>query len=247
VATHFTSQPTVTGILGLMARPLDNLQVGASVRPPIVINASGTLDITLGSIPKTIATVSGDSAKLEFVLPMEIRLGAHFEPIPEVGINADVIYEGWHRLQNFVVTPTNISTKTLGQPAQPLAPFNIVKDWHDTVGFRLGGSYRFGFGLSARAGLLFEQAAAPDSTTNIDFPHLTRVMLTAGVGYPFGPIEVLATGVWIPSQTVTVTDSQVMQTNTNAGVVGDVVGNGRYTSGGWIAGLGIRGKFGGSQ
>jgi hypothetical protein len=53
--------------------------------------------------------------------------------------------------------------------------------------------------------------------------------------------------VWIPTSSVTVTNSQVVQTNTNAGVPGDVVGNGAYSSGGWIAGLGIRGKFGGSQ
>jgi long-subunit fatty acid transport protein len=246
VNTHFVSKPTATGIIGLMARPLDNLQFGASLRPPIVINASGTLDITLGNLPKQIATVSGDSANLEFVLPMEIRVGAHFEPIPAVGVNADVIYEGWHRLQNFAITPVDITTRTGTLPPQPLAPFNIVKNWHDTVGLRVGGSYRFGFGLSARAGVLYEQAASPDANTNIDFPHLTRVMLTTGVGYPFGPVEVLATAVWVPDASVQVTNSQVVQTNTNPGVPGDVVGNGSYTSGGWIAGLGIRGKFGGS-
>jgi hypothetical protein len=71
-------------------------------------------------------------------------------------------------------------------------------------------------------------------------------MLTAGVGYPFGPVELLATGVWVPTSSVQVTNSQVVQTNTNQGVPGDVVGNGSYSSGGWIAGLGIRGKFGGS-
>jgi long-chain fatty acid transport protein len=246
VTAHFTGKPNFTGVLGLMARPFDKLQFGASLRPPIVINATGTLDIALGPTPRQFASVTGDSAALEFVMPMEIRFGAHYEPIPAVGVNADVIYEGWHRLQSLAITPVNIVTQTGNEPPTPLAPFNIVKDWHDTVGVRAGGSYRFAFGLEARAGILYEQAAAPTAYTNIDFPHLSQVMLTAGAGYPFGPVEVLLTAAWVsPSHvTVALSQSQVVQTNTNAGVPGDVVGAGTYSTSGWIAGLGIRGKFG---
>jgi long-chain fatty acid transport protein len=249
VNTHFVENDTFTGVFGVLARPLDTLSVGASLRPPIVIKGSGVLNIALGEGPGQLAKVTGNAADLELTLPMEIRLGAHWTPLQRVGVNLDVVYEGWHRMQSIVVTPTNIEVQVGSNAPTPLAPLVIPKNWHDTVGVRAGGSYRFDFGLAVRAGLLYDPAAAPEETFNIDFPHLSTVMLTAGVGYELGPLELLATGVFVPATQVTITNSQVVQTNTLAdpSLPQDVVGNGTYTTGGWILGVGIRGRFGGSR
>ena len=45
-----------TGIVGAMFQPLDNLSIGASLRPPINVSASGTLAIEPGEVARKLNT-----------------------------------------------------------------------------------------------------------------------------------------------------------------------------------------------
>ena len=237
--------PAVTGILGVQFRPTEFLQVGVSYRPPVPISAEGTAVIELGEVPAQLATIEGDRASFDLTLPQELKVGVHVRPLPGLGINADLVYQGWQTVDEFVLTPEDIRLSLGGAEPEPLAPIHIPKHWHHSFSGRLGAQYRFSFGLTARAGVLFEQGAIPDENLHIDFLHVTRTFVTAGAEYEAGPIDVVLSGAWLPTQTKDVRTSEVRQANTDPAVAGSVIGNGTYRSGGWIVGLGLRAHFGG--
>lgn len=245
VSVDMTGQPQFAAIVGVMVRPIDRLSLGASARPPIPIHAKGKLTVERGEFARQLATISGDNAALKLTLPWEVKVGSHFMATRELGFNLDVVYEGWQSVQQLTLIPEDIAMKIGGAEATPLEPMAIVKKWHHTLGLRGGASYAFGFGLTARAGALFEQSASPDEYTNIDFAHLQRVFITGGVGYALGPIELSATGAFLPWQIKEVRTSEVRQATTDPTVAGGVVGNGNYTVGGWIGSLAVSGHFGG--
>jgi len=244
VGVNMSSFGGVTGILGVLVKPVDTFQVGASFRPPVPVTANGTLDITLGDLLKDTARVNGNKASLSLTLPMEIRVGTHWKPLPRLGVNMDVVYEGWQSFDSLTIRPNGITQQVGNSEPETLGTIRIPKNWHGTFSARGGVAYGFDSGLQLRAGALFEQQAADNRFFNIDFPSPQRFFVTGGASYPVGPVELVATGAWSPTQTLVVTNSEVKQVTNKSDVAGDVVGNGVYTSGGWIASLGIRGSFG---
>ena len=92
--------------------------------------------------------------------------------------------------------------------------------------------------------MLWEQSASPKERLFVDFLHPTRTFVTAGVEYGFGPLSAVLTGAYTPFQQLQISNSLVTQANTDPSVPGSVIGNGTYTTGGWIVGLGVRGTFG---
>ncbi|MFZ5470105.1 MAG: OmpP1/FadL family transporter [Myxococcota bacterium] len=253
VTVDLQGQPAVTGILGVLAKPTDSFSVGASVRPPVPLTARGKFEIALGEVARGLNTVvEGDQAQLNLTLPLEVRVGARFSPSPAWGLNADVVYLGWQSVQELLLTP-EISTQIGSGAMTPVEPLHIPKRWRHTLSGRLGGSYSFGFGLTTYAGFLVEENASPTEYTNIDFLHPTRAIVAAGVGYRFGNFDFLLGGAYSPPVTLEVTQSHVRAGNTDASVQQAcaqtptcTVGLGTYVSGGYIATLGIRGRFGGA-
>ncbi|MHB8873993.1 MAG: OmpP1/FadL family transporter [Myxococcaceae bacterium] len=247
VRVTLQGKPTVTGILGVMVKPAKGLSIGASFRPAVPVKASGKFNIALGDTATALNTVvTGDQADFALTLPMEAKLGVRYEVTGAIGVNADFVYQGWDSLQEFLLTPKDINiTIGSGEPTA-VAPFHIEKHWRATMSGRLGGSFQAN-DFTARLGVLLEQGASPEEYTNIDFAHFDRLFLTAGAGYKFQGFEVVAAGVYTPPVTKEVTTSEVRAGSTDASVPGAVVGLGTYTSGGWIASVGIRGSFGGKK
>ncbi|MBM4380609.1 MAG: outer membrane protein transport protein [Deltaproteobacteria bacterium] len=244
VGVNMSSFGGVTGILGVLVKPVETFQVGASFRPPVPVTANGTLDITLGDLIKDTAKVNGNKASLSLTLPMEVRVGTHWKPLPQLGVNVDVVYEGWQSFARLDIQPSGITQQLGSAEPEPLGTIRIPKNWRSSLSARAGVAYGFDFGLQLRAGALFEQQAMADKDFNIDFPNPQRFFVTGGASYPVGPVELVLSGAYTPTQTLVVTDSAVRQVTNKADVPGNVVGNGVYTSGGWIASLGIRGNFG---
>jgi long-chain fatty acid transport protein len=243
VSIALPGKPTVTGILGVLAKPLDWLAVGASVRPPIPIKASGALTITLSDFFKsTGASVTGNTADLTFTMPLELRVGVRATPIEKLGLNADFVYMGWNSVDALVLTPQNVALVSAGD-SKPIGEFRIQKNWKATFSARVGGSYDLLKWLTLHAGALFETSASPDAYFNIDFPNPTRVFITGGVTVHAGPIDVVAGVAGTPTVTTTVQDSKVLRGQTDPTVPAGAAGNGVYTSGGLVMTLGVRGHF----
>lgn len=244
VAVDLLGKPAVTGILGVRYQPTEWIQLGLSYRPPVPLTAEGTATVTLGEEASKFASITGDQASFGFTLPQELKLGVQVRPTAQLAVNADLVYQGWQSIGEFVLTPIDIQQSTLGGEPEALEPIDIPKKWHHAWSGRLGAQYRFGFGLTARAGVLYEQSAVPEEFLHIDFLHLDRAFFTGGLEYEAGPLDVILSGAWTPTQTKDITTSAVRQANTDPTIQGNVVGNGTYASGGWIASVGVRGRFG---
>lgn len=244
VKVNVTGKPKMTGILGAMFRASDSIQFGASIRPPVHLRASGKAQVELGPTPAAFATVSGERTDFKMTLPMEVKAGVNYSPLGPLSFTGEVVYERWSALRELVLTPKDITLETNVGTSTPVDEVRVPKNFRDTFGARLGGEFGTELGIAFRAGVLFEQSATPTEFTNIDFLHFTRAFITGGVGYSLGSVELIAAGAFLPSQERRVSGSQIVQTQTNPGVAGAVVGDGTYRSGGWLMTLGARGHFG---
>jgi long-subunit fatty acid transport protein len=211
----------------------------------VPITARGTLALVPeGETAKSLATIDGDRARLRLTLPMELRVGARFRPLPMFGLNVDLVYEGWQSFSELVLTPEGITQQLGGSPPQPVEPIHIRKGFRHTLSARVGLEYRFFEGPEVRLGALYEPAAAPERFANVDFPHFGRVFLTAGGSYPLGDFELIAALAFLPSQTTRIDETEVRQTTADPSVAGGRIGFGTYDTGGLIGSIGLRGAFG---
>lgn len=238
-----------TGIFGVLAKPLDWLSVGASVRPPVAVRASGTLGITLSDVFTTAgASVEGNQADLAINLPLELRVGVRATPLGgRLGVNADFVYQGWNSVDQILLTPQGVSLKTSTE-TKPVEPFSIPKNWRATYSARLGASFDVIEYLTVHAGVLYETGASPDEYYAIDFAHPQRVLVTGGVTGHLGPVDVLVGFAFSPSVQSVIgcadcAPSEVRRGQTDPSLTAGVVGAGIYNSGGFSLLLGVRGRF----
>lgn len=233
-----------TVVAGALVKPTDWLQLGASFRPQVMINAKGKLDIELGEAAKSLnTTVTGDETTLSLKLPAELKVGAHVRPFSKLGINADFVYMGWQSLSEIVVDPQNVSLKTGTDPATKVAPFRIQKNWVASYQVRLGASYSLFPWLSLHLGGWYETGSIPNDTIGVDFLHFGRANFTGGAGLHFGAFDIYLGAGGSPGTTVAVTQSKALAGSTEPDPA-QVVGAGVYTSSSFYATLGIRGNFG---
>jgi long-subunit fatty acid transport protein len=244
-SVRLNGQPGLTGIAGIMVRPMKNLSIGASVRPPVHLHATGTLDIALGEAAKGLNTqVTGNQTTLDMNLPLEARVGVMFQPIEKLTLVGDYVYMGWNAFDKIVLTPQGV-TMTIGSgEPQTVAPVTIPKNWVATSSARIGGSYDVIPMLTVHAGFLYETQASPDAFYSVDFAHPARFFVTGGVAVHVSGFDVVASAIYTPTVTTVVTDSKQLQGQTDPTIPGGPIGNGIYTSGGWVVNFGVRGRFG---
>lgn len=247
VSIDLNGRPGFTGILGLFARPIDDLGIGASVRPPVPIHATGNLSFKLGAIATQLGTtVTPDQpqADLDMTLPLEVRVGAYYRPISRLGVVFDFVYEKWSSMQELTLTPRDVNIQLGSAPPEKVEPFRIPKNFRDTYSARLGAGFDLHRLLTLHAGVLYETQASPDEKVNIDFAHFARMMVSAGASVHLSDFDLVLGGAWFPTVTKEITNSEVRAGSTFKDVEGGVIGNGVYTSGGWIMTFGVRGTFG---
>lgn len=246
VGVTLEGKPLVTGIVGAMVKPIDSLQIGASLRGQVPLRASGKLNLVLGETAKMINTqVMGDQADLALNFPLEFRLGVHFRPISRLGLNLDYVYLGWQSIGELVLTPQNVTLKVGSAEPKAVEPFHIEKKWHASNSVRFGASFDIIEMLTASAGFMWEQGAAPDERVDIGFAHFDRAFITGGLTAHLWKLDVLAGFAYTPTVTRAVTNSLVTAGRDDPTAPPIFVGAGVYNSGGWSMNFGIHGKFGG--
>ncbi len=240
-----TGRVGFTGVLGALYKPLSWLAIGASVRPPVPIRATGTMDLTLSDTFKSFgASVSGNQAEFTLALPLEIRVGARFTPpVRGLGVNVDFVYLGWQSVDAFVLTPKDVTLVVAGSDPSAVKPIRIPRNWQASFSVRAGASYDIVKWVTVHGGAMYETSAAPDAMYSVDFAHPDRLFLSAGLTAHLGPIDVVGGASFTPPVTKDITASNVRRAQSNPGVEAGVAGAGRYVSGGYSATLGIRGHF----
>jgi long-subunit fatty acid transport protein len=231
---------TPTGMLGIKARPVDRIELGASLRLPFSINASGETQVEEAIILESIAgQVSPNPAAttLEFDMPLVLRAGVRYAhpraatpqgsskgdkpPARPAGsleelfdVELDLVYERWSALQSFLVTLDAAIVKRDGS-RDPLEPVPVPHRYDDTVSVRLGGSFNPG-ALSLRAGAFFETAGVPARSSRIDFSPFQRFGFGAGLAYRIGRFGLSAAFGLVLNRPRQVSDSQIFLTDSLA-------------------------------
>jgi long-subunit fatty acid transport protein len=162
-----------TALVGAFWRPIRNLEFGVGGRVlPIRLEAEGGV-----ILDKPELSPEGLEVKLPLTMPLQARGGVRWVE-ERFDLELDVFWENWSVIERYEVS---MSGKINGQEVEDLV---IEKQWNDTVSVRLGGDYRVvPEVLDVRAGGFWENGAAPEAYSHIDFPSFDRVGLGAGLTY----------------------------------------------------------------
>lgn len=177
------------GTFGALIHASPTFTLGASVRTPISIDASGSATVLSAPLGQSIPPPGNATFHTE--LPLYARAGARLAFRDDDGFEAgdlelDGTYEAWGSAQG---SGPSIHIDHLGPSGPAFDDINVqvVHGYNDTYSLRGGGAYntRLGFGvLSLRAGAYYDRSATADNPgyTRLDFDTLDKFAGTIGIG-----------------------------------------------------------------
>jgi len=170
---------------GILAKPVDKLSVGLTVRTPSTVSFGGLARLSylsLYGLP--------DSSDLErkITWPLWIAGGVSFRPFERLLLSADVHWTQWSKLDR-------IATEYLDPVWRDLFTMGgvnstwMILSWKDATQIRFGAEYSLNPTTALRAGYANDPAPGPDSTLNILFPTHTFNVFSIGVGKTIGDLQ----------------------------------------------------------
>jgi long-chain fatty acid transport protein len=166
---------------GILAKPLDILSVGISVKTENKIKFSGTAKYS------TFQTMDSTHGKSDFdrdlAWPLTLGFGLALKPIEKFTFCFDLQWYQWSKTEDVISMDYkdslwNILINNTGQN-------KINMKWKDCMQIRFGAQYEMSDVLTLRVGFYTDPAPAPDETLNIIFPSISYVAPTAGFTYKF--------------------------------------------------------------
>jgi len=168
---------------GVLFKPSDMLSVGATVRTPSTIKFSGKASISnLGLLGLN----SSSDLDREVTSPMWLAGGIAFKPMEQLTLTADAQYTNWAKIEEVQGNYKDPFWKLLMNQS---GKDTMEMFWKNAVQFRFGGEYRVNETLALRAGYYHDPAPAPDRTMNVLIPSYTFNVLTLGLGYRIGGLQ----------------------------------------------------------
>jgi long-chain fatty acid transport protein len=177
------------GTFGALVHVSPTFTLGASVRTPISIDATGSATVLQAPLGQAIPPPG--NATFHTDLPLYARAGARLAFRDPDGFEAgdveiDGTYEAWQSAQGFGPT---IHIDHLGPSGAAFDDINVkvAHAYNDTYSIRGGGAFntKLGIGvLTLRAGAYYDRSATAQNPgyTRLDFDTLDKVAGTVGVG-----------------------------------------------------------------
>jgi long-chain fatty acid transport protein len=256
------------GQIGLLSNPIDELELGVSVRTPVKVAAQGFLDMS-PSEDNSDASLHNGAVEFRQELPWVVRTGIRYIH-RRFDIEVDYVWEGWGKTiaggegNGFEIDfadDTYVDVPNLGGEFQ-LFDVVLLKEWRDTHSVRLGSDIEVvpeNFAL--RVGGWWTSSSLPKDhrTMGVDFPIAMQFAATGGLTWHAIPRKVPNPHKQSNWLDVTVGYSHIFQgdkTVTN-GVIqqqgirgsedeprtGNVVNNGTYKVNYNIFGVSLEGHF----
>jgi long-chain fatty acid transport protein len=173
--------------IGAVYQPIrDKLWIGASYQSLPNVVGGMKLDGTLRTVFATNAESKNDVTFHED-LPDVFRLGGRYRPTGDTELRLFFDYQRWSMLDNHCVAPPgkDCEVDADGSPAAGSEVIlNQVRNWHDTFGARVGGSYWVAEPVELFTGGGFSSNAIPDSTLEPALPDFNT--FTVALGGRFG-------------------------------------------------------------
>jgi long-chain fatty acid transport protein len=184
-AEQYEEKTTAWGLgatFGLLAKPLDKLSIGLTVRTPVSITFKGNATNGLTNntwIKMGFPQIPAESAiERKATWPLWVGLGVSFKPIEKLTMNFDVQYTQWSKIQTIEATYDNNNWQTLFA-----AGGKLELKWKDTTQYRFGLEYALSSKLALRGGYYYDPSPAPAETLSILLPEITYNVITFGLGY----------------------------------------------------------------
>lgn len=173
----------------------DRFRMGVSVMTPTTLTFQGDAHIENATITELegenhqVVQSAGqrdDEFRMDFPLPLIVRVGTLFQPHPRFKIAFDVNWQRWSTSKTMTVDFQN-EHELLATPGAYLYDVSIANDWHDTLSVRMGAeamplSRR---PLALRVGLLYDQSPIDERHFDLLAPDSDKIGVSAGLGYAF--------------------------------------------------------------
>lgn len=168
---------------GVLAKPIDKLSVGLTVRTPSTLTFKGSAllsYLSLYDLPDT------SDLKCKITWPLWIAGGVAFRPIERLLLSADVQWTQWSKLDRITTEYLDAAWAALmgasGGDVRTL-------DWADKAQVRFGAEFQLNATTALRAGYYNDPAPGPASTLNVLLPTFTYNTLCVGIGKTFGGLQ----------------------------------------------------------
>lgn len=178
--------------------PLERFGIGASVMIPTTLRFSGRAVVENDNITSTsdesdpdLELAAGsrrDDFRVDYPLPLVVRVGAVVRPTPRVSVALDYNYQRWSTFDELVV---DFEHNYELQETTRAVMYDVVveQNWHDSHSVRLGTEFQpipnERIPLKLRLGALFDQSPIDDRHFDVLAPDSDKLGVSVGVGYEF--------------------------------------------------------------
>src|SRR5207244_762512 len=137
--------------------------------------------------------------------------GVAYLPMPDLELEADVLWTNWSKFDRLVITTPTASGSGTIAVVQP-------QNFSDTFTWRLGGEYKFPrLGAAVRAGLIIDPTPTSAKYETAQLPDTDRVALTLGGSKSWGDYSAHVGLLWVlPGSRQTATGAIIDPMNTPA-------------------------------
>ncbi|HSY42551.1 MAG TPA: TonB-dependent receptor [Candidatus Acidoferrum sp.] len=188
-----TSGFGANGQIGILYRPLTNLQFGLSYQTKYKVDTSGDAtggySLTGGSPPYAGFHYN---AEVDNTFPDEVELGGSWKFLPKWRLAAEVDWIDWKN--SFSALPVKLSNgsgplvTTLGPNFQNYSD-TIPLDWRSEFVYRVGLEYALTDNLFLRGGYCYGNSPVPSTTLNPMTAAIMQNTITCGIGYRWRACE----------------------------------------------------------
>lgn len=248
--------------VGVLVDPVHWLTVGASIQPPISYEAEGSIttdfqghawssflegaqDCTdLPGISESGPSFTDPDVRFLLTVPLIARAGLLVRPMDKLEVEAAWVYEGWHVLDQVIITDMDLLIDTKDNPliqGDALVTNDIVLPtyYEDAWSARLGLEYDFNKTFTGRMGGYYETSGIPNKTQGVSFVDGSKYSGSLGGSVRRGgwSLDLAFAKTWLTPRTID--DSELRQLylqvdladpSNSAVVNGKVVGNGDFKS-----------------
>lgn len=155
---------------------------------------SGTLTNKFGA-----STTDPTEIRLEQELPDIIRLGAQYQPMPQLELRIAGDIQRWSHFEHQCLldkgsnpdAKCNLRDDGTAISGSEDIIVNIPREWKDTFGVRAGASYWLTPAFELNGGLLFDTSAVPDKTIDASLLDQNKLFVRAGLRWAAMPDQLI--------------------------------------------------------
>ncbi|MBW2257146.1 MAG: outer membrane protein transport protein [Deltaproteobacteria bacterium] len=235
--------------VGVLIEPVEALSIGISLQPATKFKArgNGELDFSESALaPFLDQTVyTDDDIALNIALPLVLRGGVAVRPVPTLEVEVAGYWEQWSVMSDITVEEIDVTVTGPIIGEQPVdETLELPAGFRDVFSIRLGGEYQVTDIFAVRAGGFYETSSLETNKVSVALFDTPKIQLGTGTSLLlFDHLGLDVSFAYLLFQSREVRNSEVTQINVLEGEE-SVVGNGDYTSNGWMVGAGLTWAFG---